>query len=55
MRLRARAGATWIARIAPPPPAAFAVHRLRYLIAYDGSAGVELKRTGHSYLHSVVP
>lgn len=55
MRLGARAGATWIARIAPLPPAAFAVHQLRYLLAYGGSAGVELQRTGHSYLHSIVP
>jgi hypothetical protein len=55
MRLGARAGATWIARIAPLPPAAFAVHQLRYLLAYGGGTGVELQRTGHSYLHSVVP
>jgi hypothetical protein len=37
------------------PPAAFAVHQLRYLLAYGGAAGAELQRTGHSYLHSVVP
>ncbi len=37
------------------PPAAFAVHQLRYLLAYGGHAGVQLQRTGHSYLHSVVP
>jgi hypothetical protein len=37
------------------PPAALAVHELRYLLAYGGSAGVELQRQGHSYLHSVVP
>jgi hypothetical protein len=37
------------------PPAAFAVHQLRYWLAYGSSAGVELQRTGHSYLHSVVP
>ncbi len=36
-------------------PAAFAVHQLRYLLAYGGHAGVVLQRTGHSYLHSVVP
>ncbi len=37
------------------PPAAFAVHQLRYLLAYRGGAGLELQRTGHSYMHSVVP
>lgn len=45
-------------RLAPAllmPPAAFAVHQLRYWLAYGGSAGVELQRTGHSYLHSLVP
>jgi hypothetical protein len=37
------------------PPAAFAVHELRYLLAFGGGAGAELQRSGHSYLHSVVP
>ncbi|MFZ0091555.1 MAG: hypothetical protein WAL63_18760 [Solirubrobacteraceae bacterium] len=37
------------------PAAAFAVHQLRYLLAYGSGAGAELQRTGHSYLHSVVP
>jgi hypothetical protein len=37
------------------PPAAFAVHQLRYWLAFHGGAGLELQRTGHSYLHSVVP
>jgi hypothetical protein len=37
------------------PPAAFAVHQLRYMLAYGGHASIELQRTGHSYLHSVVP
>jgi hypothetical protein len=37
------------------PPAAFVVHQLRYLLAYGSASGVELQRTGHSYLHSVVP
>jgi hypothetical protein len=36
-------------------PAAFAVHQLRYLLAYGSSAGIELQRTGHSYLHSLAP
>lgn len=55
MRLGARAGATWIVRIAPLPAAAFAVHQLRYVLAYGSKSGVELQETGHSYLHSVVP
>jgi hypothetical protein len=36
-------------------PAAFAVHQLRFLLAFGGGAGAELQRTGHSYLHSFVP
>ena len=37
------------------PPAAFAVHQLRYMLAFGANAGIELQRTGHSYLHSLVP
>ncbi len=37
------------------PPAAFAVHQLRYLLTYGSDTGVALRETGHSYLHSVVP
>jgi hypothetical protein len=37
------------------PAAAFAVHQLRYWLAFGSQAGVELQRQGHSYLHSVVP
>jgi hypothetical protein len=37
------------------PPAAFAVHQLRYWLAFGSNAAIELQRTGHSYLHSVVP
>jgi hypothetical protein len=36
-------------------PAAFAVHQLRYMLAYGAASGSELERTGHSYLHSAVP
>ncbi|HTW11839.1 MAG TPA: hypothetical protein VME01_03770 [Solirubrobacteraceae bacterium] len=43
------------AYVALLPPAAFAVHQLRYWLAYGSRAGIELERTGHSYLHSVVP
>ncbi len=37
------------------PAAAFAVHQLRYDLAYGSAAGAVLARTGHSYLHSLVP
>ena len=51
--MRARiAGFVYVALF---PPAAFAVHQLRYWLAYGSNAGLELQRTGHSYLHSVVP
>lgn len=43
------------ASVALLAPAAFAVHQLRYMLAFGGHAGIELQRTGHSYLHSVVP
>jgi len=49
---------TRIARLGPIAllsPGAFAVHQLRYLLAYGSGAGAELQRTGHSYLHSLVP
>lgn len=44
-----------LAPIALMPAAAFAVHQLRYWLAYGSQAGYELERQGHSYLHSVVP
>lgn len=47
-----------IRRLAPAalmPAAAFAVHQLRYWLAYGSRTTVELQRQGHSYLHSVVP
>jgi hypothetical protein len=31
------------------------VHQLRYMLAYGAASGPELERTGHSYLHSIVP
>ena len=37
------------------PAGAFAVHQLRYWLAFGNHAGVELAAQGHSYLHSVVP
>ncbi len=37
------------------PPAALAVHQLRFLLAFGSGAGAELQRTGHSYLHSLTP
>ena len=51
-RLRAT-NAAW--RVALLPPAAFAVHQLRYELAFGAGARLELQRTGHSYLHSAVP
>jgi hypothetical protein len=44
-----------LAQVALLPPAAFVVHQLRYVLAYGSGAGLELQRTGHSYLHSLVP
>jgi hypothetical protein len=44
-----------LARVALVPAAALAVHQLRFVLAFGGSAGVELARQGHSYLHSLVP
>lgn len=46
---------TRLAPIAVVPAAAFAVHQLRYWLAYGAHAGAELERQGHSYLHSLVP
>ena len=47
-----------IRRLAPAalmPAGAFAVHQLRYWLAFGSHAGVELAAQGHSYLRSVVP
>jgi hypothetical protein len=47
-----------VRRLAPAalmPAGAFAVHQLRYWLAFGSHAGVELADQGHSYLHSVVP
>ena len=37
------------------PAAAFAVHQLRYFIAYGSHANSQLAAQGHSYLHSLAP
>jgi hypothetical protein len=42
-------------RAALVPAAAFAVHQLRYLLAFGGDSGAVLARDGHAYLHSLVP
>jgi hypothetical protein len=47
--------ASGLARGAVVPIAAFAVHQLRYLLAFGTGTSAELQRQGHSYLHSVVP
>jgi len=44
-----------LARAAVVPAAAIAVHQLRYWLAFGSSAGIELQRQGHSYLHSLAP
>jgi hypothetical protein len=44
-----------IGQVALLPPAALAVHQLRYVLAYGAASGAELQRTGHSYLNSLVP
>jgi hypothetical protein len=53
--MSARSRIAGLVPVALFPPAAFAVHQLRYCIAFGSAASVELQRTGHSYLHSVVP
>src|ERR1700759_5868879 len=44
-----------LAQLALMPPAAFAVHQLRYWLAFGGHAGLFLNRQGHLYLHSLAP
>jgi hypothetical protein len=53
-----RKRAVLIGRVGPlalMPAGAFAVHQLRYWLAFGSRAGGELQAQGHSYLHSVVP
>jgi hypothetical protein len=53
-----RKRAVVIGRLGPlalMPAGAFAVHQLRYWLAFGSRAGAELQAQGHSYLHSVVP
>jgi hypothetical protein len=55
-RVSSRRSATQaIGHVAPFGLAAFAVHQLRYVLAFGGHAGIELQRSGHAYLHSLVP
>jgi hypothetical protein len=54
-RLRRGIGLRGLAPVALVPAGALAVHQLRYWLAFHGSAGVELQRQGHAYLHSLVP
>jgi hypothetical protein len=44
-----------LAPLALMPAGAFAVHQLRYWLAFGSRAGAELQAQGHSYLHSLVP
>jgi hypothetical protein len=57
MKVRPERGiaVNWIAPAALMPAAAFAVHQLRYWLAFGNRAGLMLQKQGHSYLHSVVP
>jgi hypothetical protein len=53
--LKRRAVITRFAPLALMPAAAFAVHQLRYWLAYGSHAGAVLARQGHAYLHSLAP
>ncbi len=44
-----------LAPVALMPAGAFAVHQLRYWLAFGGRTGLLLQQQGHAYLHSVVP
>jgi hypothetical protein len=57
MPVRAERGlvARQLAPLALMPAAAFAVHQLRYWLAFGGRAGAQLHAQGHAYLHSVAP
>ncbi len=44
-----------VAKAGLVPAGAFVVHQLRFMLAYGGGASVELAKSGHSYLHSLVP
>jgi hypothetical protein len=44
-----------LAQLGLMPAAAFAVHQLRYWLAFGGRAGTALQLQGHSYLHSLAP
>ena len=47
VRVDRRAVLRGLARAAVFPAAAFAVHQLRYLLAFGGAASLELQRQGH--------
>jgi hypothetical protein len=53
--LERRAVIMRLAPLALMPAAAFAVHQLRYWLAYGDRAGAVLARQGHAYLHSLAP
>ncbi len=54
-RAECRATGRLLARAALVPAGAWAVHQLRFWLAFGGGAGTELARQGHAYLHSLVP
>jgi hypothetical protein len=53
--IQRRSVLTRLVPLALMPAAAFAVHQLRYLLAYGNHAGAVLERQGHAYLHSLAP
>jgi hypothetical protein len=55
VRVQRGVGVRRVAPLALVPAAAFAVHQLRYWLAFGGHAGALLQAQGHSYLHSLVP
>jgi hypothetical protein len=55
VRADRRSALTGLAQAGLLPPAALAVHELRYLLAFGPNAGIELQRQGHAYLHSLAP
>lgn len=44
-----------LARSSLVPAGAFAVHQLRFMLAFGGGTSAQLARSGHSYLHSLAP
>lgn len=54
-RVHRRTVVACTARAALVPAGAFVVHQLRFMLAFGSGASIELARSGHSYMHSLVP